>query len=130
MADILGKCEHIYVTDYIVHRQTLSADSITRAKFGLVTLRAPETKLITVEKLIEQRKYQFAVEKWGKSCGEVLIYTPKAAAPEERKELLRIFKWSCNLGKRLFKHMRLKKKIKYLVYRYGYLFYRGTHPPK
>ena len=130
LADILGKCEHIYVTDYIVHKQTMGAKSITRSGFCRNTLRAPESKLVTAEKLIEQGKPRYAVKKWGISCGEVLVYTSKAATPECRTELKRLHRWSCEIGKRLFKYMDIKKKIKYLGYRYGYLFYRGTHPAR
>ncbi|MBO4678661.1 MAG: glycosyltransferase family 2 protein [Lachnospiraceae bacterium] len=125
LADILGRCERIYVTDYIVHRQTLSKNSITRSKFGLVTLRAPETKLISAEKLINQRKYKYAVKKWGISCGEILTYTKSAGTGDIKAEVKRLYAWSCKLGKDLFKYMDIKKKVKYLGYRYGYTVFRG-----
>ena len=128
MADILGRCERIYVTDYVVHRQTMTIDSITRSKFSMVTLRAPETKLITVEKLIKQGKNKFAVQKWGKACWEVVYYTTKATTSETRAEVLRLYKWSCRLGRHLFKYMDMNKKIKYLKYRYGYVFFKRKYP--
>ena len=130
MADLLGRCERIYVTDYIVHRQTMSENSITRSKFTLNTLRAPETKLITSEKLIEQGKYTFAVKKWGIACGEVLVATQKSTDPEIKAEVKRLYKWSCDIGKRLFKYMDAKKKIKSLGYKYGLWAYRLIHPAK
>ena len=130
LADILERCNRIYATDFIVHHQTISDSSITRCNFCTYTLKVIETKLVTTEKLIAQGKYKYAVSKWGVPCGEVLIYTDKAATEESRTELNRLYKWSCELGKKLFKYMDIKKKIKYLGYRYGYSFYKMIHKAK
>ncbi len=127
MADLLKRCKRIYATDYIVHHQAVSKSSITRCSFCTYTLKVIETKLVTTEKLMEQGKYKYAVSKWGVPCGEVLIYTGKAATEESKAELNRLYKWSCDLGKKLFKHMDFKKKLKFLGYRFGYPFYKMTH---
>ena len=120
LADILEKCNHIYVSDYIVHKQTMSQNSITRSSFSLNTLRAPETKLVTAEKLIKSNKYKYAVNEWGIACGEILIYTKHVFNAETSAEIQRLYDWSCQLGKKLFKHMDIKKKIKFIGYQVYY----------
>ncbi len=122
MTDILGMCKSIYVTDKIIHRQTITKNSITRGGFSITTLRTPESKLITTEKLIGQAKYEYAVKKWGIACGEIARYSQKANTDEIKNEVKRLFDWSCKLGKELKKYMGLEKKIKFLGYRAIYPF--------
>lgn len=117
MADILQQCRMIYVTDFIVYKQTMTRDSITRGKFSLVTLKAPETKLVTTSKLFEICKYKYAVKKWGIACGEIIAYKKLAKSKETKAEIIRLYDYSCELGKKLFRYMDISKKIKYLGYR-------------
>ncbi|MCR5671225.1 MAG: glycosyltransferase [Butyrivibrio sp.] len=130
LADVLAQCKNIYVTDYIVHKQTVGNKSITRSGFSIVTLRAPETKLVTAGKLITQGKLAFAIKKWGIACGEIVTFTKRANTPEIKAELKRLYKWSCSIGKELFKDMDIKKKIKYLGYRFGYGVYFAIYAGK
>lgn len=119
-ADILAKCTRIYVSDYIVHKQIMSQQSITRSPFTLNTLRAPETKLVTTDKLIKSGQYKYAVKKWGIACGEILFSTKSIFDTATSKEVQRLYDWSCQLGKVLFKHMDIKKKIKFICYQVYY----------
>lgn len=120
LADILERCKSIYVTEYVVHRQTMTECSITRASFSLNTLCAPESKLITTEKLIRLEKYQFAVKKWGIACGEIVDYTKRAIIQDVFDEVKRLYDISVVQGKELFKHFDMNKKIKFMVYRIIY----------
>ena len=127
LADILAKCKRIYVTDYIVHKQTITESSITRSAFGLRHLRTPEARLITVAKLISQRKYLFAVKKWGIACGEIVVCTKKANTRDIVDEAKRLYDISVVHGKELYKYFDMNKKIKFIAYRiiYPWLKYRS-----
>lgn len=120
LADILSQCNRIYVTDYVVHRQTLTANSITRTKLNINTLRAPESKLVTVSKLLTQKKYTYAVKKFGIACGEIAAYTKNSSDQTILNELNKLYLISVNQGKQLFKYFGCKKKIKFILYRYTY----------
>ncbi len=117
LADILGKCKSIYVTDYIVHRQTITQNSITRSKFGILTLKSPETKLVTTSKLIKNGQYEYAIKKWRIACGEICEFSKKANTEEIKNESKRLFQQSCELGKTLYKYMSISVKIKFGAYR-------------
>ena len=116
MADILERCKKIYVTDYVVHNQTMTVISTTRSGFCQNTLRAPETKLVTTEKLIRQKKYLFAVSKWSIACGEIINYTKQVRSKELLEEIKRLYHISVIQGKELYRYFETKKKIKFLGY--------------
>ncbi len=120
MVDILERCNRIYVTDSIVYKQTLTTNSITRAPLSLRTLRAPESKLVTVSKLLSRKKYDYAVKKWGIACGEIASYTKSTSDQVLLDELSRLYDISVAQGKQLFKHFDHKKKIKFIAYRFIY----------
>ena len=120
LADILSQCNRIYVTDYVVHRQTLTANSITRTKLNINTLRAPESKLVTVSKLLTQKKYTYAVKKLGIACGEIAEYTKNSSDQTILNELNKLYLISVNQGKQLFRYFDCKKKIKFILYRCTY----------
>ena len=88
------------------------------------TLKAPETKLVTTEKLLAQGKYRFAVQKWSLACGEILEYTTRESTAEIKAEIDRLFAWSHRLGHDLFKHMKFLKKLKYAAYLIVYRVFR------
>ena len=117
LADILSRCKSIYVLDCVVHRQTMTKNSITRQKFDLLKLKAPEALLVTATKLIKAGKYEYAIKKLGAACSEILKYSGMARSVEEKKEIDRLFEDSVKLGKELFKYMNSKRKIKYIGYK-------------
>lgn len=108
--------QKIYVTDYVVHNQTMTVISTTRSGFCRNTLRAPETKLVTTEKLIRQKKYLFAVSKWSIACGEIINYTKQVRSKELLEEIKRLYHISVIQGKELYRYFETKKKIKFFGY--------------
>ena len=125
LADVLEQCRQIYVTDQIVHKQTLTSNSITRAKKTTIkVLRAPESKFVTVSKLIRLGKYEFAVKKWGIACGEVVIYTKKATDKAMLGELKRLYGISLAQGKQLFRYFGPDKRWKFYFYLCCYPIFR------
>ncbi len=120
LADILEKTNKVFVADYIVVKQTITKNSISRAPFCLNTLRSPETKLVTTSKLINQKKYQFAIIKWSYACGEIMSYTKRAKTTEISTELKRLYDISVVQGKKLFKYFNPEKKVKFIAYRFMY----------
>lgn len=120
MSDILARCNTIYVTDYIVHKQTLTTNSITRSKPSMVTLLAPKSKLVTVSKLIKQKKYNYASKKWGIACGEIVSYTKSFSDKSILNELNKLYLISVDQGKQLYKYFDYNKKAKFILYRCTY----------
>ena len=122
--DILEQCKRIYVTDYIVYTQYLTQTSITRAKICVNTLRAPQSKLVTVSKLMTREMNEFAVKKWGIACGEIVVLTRKAADKIMLDEVGRLYNISVSQGMKLFKYFDGNKKVKFVLYLFSYPVFR------
>lgn len=120
LPDILEQCNKLYVTDFVVHHQTMTHNSITR-KSSIKSLRwAPESKLVTASKLAARKKYKYAVNKWGIACGEIITLTKKAENHEHISMMNNLYKTSCAQAKTLFTHFDAKKESKYICYRIYY----------
>ncbi|WP_036608552.1 hypothetical protein [Oribacterium sp. P6A1] len=98
----------------------MTGNSLTRSKLSLNTLRSPESKLITAEKLIRQNKYQFAVKKWGIACGEIAKYTKRAKTLDILGEAKRLYDISVAQGRKLYKYFDINKKLKFIAFRIIY----------
>ncbi len=117
LCDILEKCQKIYMTDYVVYRQTMTKKSITRKSACVSMHIPPETKLVTASKLIARKKYRYAVYKWGIACGEIIAFTQKAPNKDVLNSMNKLYKESCSQGSFLFRFFDFKKKAKYMCYK-------------
>ena len=114
-----------YITDFVVYHQTLSNSSLIRvASFDSSRFYAPLTKLMSGTALADRGVYDIAVKKLTIAAGEILQLTKRVKSRSEMPVSKNTYREAVTLGKKLFKYMHGKKKIKYSVFRVAYpLFY-------
>lgn len=123
LGELVERCNSFYLLAKTVYIQTSSHESLTRSAFNKDKLTSPESKLKISQYLLDKKLYSCAVEKWGIAAGEIILMTKLAGDKETRDKLKTLDRYLRYLGNKLFIHMDISKKVKYIAYCIGYPFY-------
>ncbi len=117
LPDILSKTKNIYVTDFVVYKQTASNTSLVRSDYNFHKLSQPTSKLHVADYLYGKGIYSFAMQKLENAVGDAHYASLHLKDDASKSALHDIYVNACNLSKKLTPHVGTVKKVKLFLLR-------------
>lgn len=123
LPQVMNQSSKIFVLDKITYNQILSTDSITRSKPNHNIIDSSESNTVEIAYLISRQYFDVALYRFGQGTRK-LIYAKKMLKDvQSQADIKKLYKVYCKLCEKMFFHVNLKTKIRFLLFKTNFTLY-------
>lgn len=114
--ELIGRCHTIFLTDSIVYNQVFTTKSLARGDVNRRHLFHSEGVARVIDYLIKQGYYDIALFKFGLGSRHLIFMKKKLNDEDSKQEIKRQYCQYKKLARKLFFHVNLKNKLRFILF--------------